>query len=73
MTAEKKRRRTQIDGVYTTGRAARICRLSQQIIIHCFDKGMFKGGFRLPTGTRHRRIPKTALEQFIKENGIILE
>ena len=33
--------------VYTTGEAAKICKVSQQTIIRCFDSGQLKG-FRVP-------------------------
>ena len=54
--------------VFTTGEAARICKVSQQTIIRCFDNGTLKG-FRVP-GSRFRRIPRDQLFSFMKENGI---
>lgn len=54
--------------VFTTGEAAKICKVSQQTIIRCFDSGQLKG-FRVP-GSRFRRIPREALYRFMKENGI---
>jgi excisionase family DNA binding protein len=54
--------------VFTTGEAAKICKVSQQTIIRCFDNGQLKG-FRVP-GSRFRRIPREALYKFMKENGI---
>jgi excisionase family DNA binding protein len=54
--------------VFTTGEAARICKVSQQTIIRCFDSGQLKG-FRVP-GSRFRRIPRESLYRFMKENGI---
>lgn len=57
--------------VYTTGEVAKICKVSLQTIIRCFDKGSLKG-FRVP-GSRHRRIPRDKLEKFMKESGIPLE
>ena len=54
--------------VYTTGEAAKICKVSQQTIIRCFDNGSLKG-FRVP-GSRFRRIPREQLFAFMKENGI---
>jgi two-component system response regulator RpaA len=54
--------------VYTTGEAAKICKVSQQTIIRCFDSGQLKG-FRVP-GSRFRRIPRESLYRFMKENGI---
>lgn len=72
MEAGKKRRKLRIEGVYTTGQAARICRLSQRIIVRCFNQGRIKG-FIVPGGSGHRRIPKEALYKFIETNNIILE
>ena len=54
--------------VFTTGEAAKICKVSQQTIIRCFDNGSLKG-FRVP-GSRFRRIPRDNLFSFMKENGI---
>src|SRR5581483_11318811 len=61
---EKQRMKT----VFTTGEAAKICKVSQQTIIRCFDNGQLKG-FRVP-GSRFRRIPREALYKFMKDNGI---
>ena len=57
--------------VFTTGEAARICQLSQQTIIRCFDKGQLQG-FRVP-GSKFRRIPWDSLRKFMKDNGIPLD
>ena len=57
--------------VFTTGEAAKICKVSQQTIIRCFDNGSMKG-FRVP-GSRFRRIPRDHLYSFMKENGIPTE
>lgn len=54
--------------VFTTGEAAKICKVSQQTIIRCFDNGTLKG-FRVP-GSRFRRIPREQLYAFMKDNGI---
>ncbi|MGF1578831.1 MAG: response regulator [Gemmataceae bacterium] len=54
--------------VFTTGEAAKICKVSQQTIIRCFDNGQLKG-FRVP-GSRFRRIPRDSLYKFMKENKI---
>jgi len=54
--------------VFTTGEAAKICKVSQQTIIRCFDNGQLKG-FRVP-GSRFRRIPRDMLYKFMKDNGI---
>jgi two-component system OmpR family response regulator len=57
--------------VFTTGEVASICNVSQQTVIRCFDKGRLRG-FRVP-GSKFRRIPREALIQFMKENGIPLD
>ena len=54
--------------IFTTGEVARICKVSQQTVIRCFDKGRLSG-FRVP-GSRFRRIPREALVAFMKANGI---
>jgi len=54
--------------VFTTGEAAKICKVSQQTIIRCFDSGQLKG-FRVP-GSRFRRIPREQLFIFMRDNGI---
>ncbi len=56
--------------VFTTGQAAEICKVSQQIIIDCFDSGRLKG-FCVP-GSRHRRIPREFLIEFGKNKGLPL-
>lgn len=56
--------------VYTTGEVARICNISQQTVIRCFDTGRLKG-FRVP-GSKFRRIPFESLVAFMKENDIPL-
>ena len=54
--------------VFTTGEADKICKVSQQTIIRCFDNGSLKG-FRVP-GSRFRRIPRDLLFTFMRDNGI---
>ena len=54
--------------VFTTGEVAKICRVSQQTIIRCFDNGTLRG-FRVP-GSRFRRIPRDQLYAFMRDNGI---
>jgi len=53
---------------FTTGEAAKICNVSQQTIIRCFDSGALKG-FRVP-GSRFRRIPRDILYRFMKDSDI---
>lgn len=57
-----------VKAVFTTGEAAKICKVSQQTIIRCFDSGQLKG-FRVP-GSRFRRIPRDQLFAFMRNNGI---
>ena len=54
--------------IFTTGEAAELCNVSQQTIIRCFDKGRLNG-FRVP-GSRFRRIPRSDLIDFMKNNGM---
>lgn len=57
--------------VFTTGEAAKVCNVSQQTIIRCFDSGRLEG-FRVP-GSRFRRIPRAELLRFMQKNGIPTE
>lgn len=57
--------------IFTTGEVAKICNLSQQTIIRCFDNGRLRG-YRVP-GSKFRRIPRDALIQFMKEHSIPLD
>jgi two-component system, OmpR family, response regulator len=57
--------------LFTTGKAAEICNVSQQTIIRCFDSGRLEG-FKVP-GSKFRRIPRHSLVKFMKENGIPLD
>ncbi len=61
----------QSKSVFTTGEVAEICKLSQQTVIRCFDRGQLRG-YRVP-GSRFRRIPRDSLVQFMKENQIPLD
>lgn len=54
--------------IFTTGEAAKICNVSQQTIIRCFDSGRLHG-FRVP-GSKFRRIPRRDLIRFMQENDI---
>ena len=57
--------------LFTTGKAAEICNVSQQTIIRCFDSGRLEG-FRVP-GSKFRRIPRQSLIKFMKDNNIPLD
>ena len=54
--------------VYTTGEAARLCQVSQQTIIRCFDAGQLQG--YLVPGSRYRRIPRENLWEFMHKHNI---
>ena len=54
--------------VFTTGEAAKICKVSQQTIIRCFDSGRLHG-FKVP-GSRFRRIPRSELLRFMQHNDM---
>ena len=56
--------------VFTTGEAAKICNVSQQTIIRCFDSGRLHG-FKVP-GSRFRRIPRAELVRFMQANNMDL-
>ncbi len=56
--------------VFTTGEAAKICNVSQQTIIRCFDSGRLQG-FKVP-GSRFRRIPRNELVRFMQQNNMDL-
>ena len=57
--------------VFTTGEAAKICKVSQQTIIRCFDSGRLQG-FKVP-GSRFRRIPRAELIRFMHQNSMDLD
>ena len=57
--------------VFTTGEVAEVCRISQQTVIRCFDKGSLRG-YRVP-GSKFRRVPRDALIDFMKSNHIPME
>ncbi|TSC78894.1 MAG: response regulator receiver protein [Candidatus Peregrinibacteria bacterium Gr01-1014_25] len=68
--AERKKRRS-ISGVYTTGEAAAVAKVSQQTIIRWIDAGLLKG-YRVP-GSSHRRIVREVLEQFLRNNNMTID
>lgn len=55
--------------IFTTGKAATICKLSQQTIIRCFDNGQLQG-FRVPR-SRFRRILQDQLIRFMCKHNIL--
>jgi excisionase family DNA binding protein len=60
----------KMKSLFSTGEAARICKVSQQTIIRCFDSGKLQG-FKVP-GSKFRRIPRDSLIKFMRENDIPL-
>lgn len=59
--------------IFTTGQVAKICNVSLQTIIRCFDSGMLKG-FRIPgRKNRARRIPRKDLIAFLKINDLSMD
>lgn len=56
---------------YTSGAAAKICGVSQQTVIRCFDGGLI-GGFRVPD-SKFRRITREGLFRFMLSNGIPMD
>jgi excisionase family DNA binding protein len=68
MRAGRSRQDALMKTVFTTGEAAKICKVSQQTIIRCFDNGQLKG-FRVP-GSKFRRIPREQLFKFMRDNSI---
>ena len=61
----------KMKSLFSTGEAARICKVSQQTIIRCFDSGKLQG-FKVP-GSKFRRIPRDSLIKFMRENDIPLD
>ena len=64
MTAKKKSK-----DCYTMGDVARICRVSARTAMKWFDEGILVG-FRIPLGSRDRRVPKENLAEFMAANGM---
>ena len=62
---------SEFQQVFSTGEAARACKVSQQTIVRCFDSGELKGFYR--PGTRFRRIPRESLKEFMIAHGISVE
>lgn len=58
------------DDVFTTGDIAKICRVSTRTVSMWYDKGLLKG-YQIP-GSRDRRILKSNLLDFLRENDMPL-
>lgn len=71
MRVEAMGKSKEAKAVFTTGEVAKICSISQQTVIRCFDSGRLRG-FRVP-GSRFRRIPRNHLINFMKTNSIPLD
>lgn len=56
--------------VFTTGQAAKICKVDPRTVSKWFDSGRLRG-YRIP-GSQDRRIPREYLIRFLKENGMPL-
>lgn len=61
----------KIEGVYTTGQVAKICRVSAQTVNRWVDEGILQG-YCIP-GSSHRRVPKEVLRRFMYANSIPAE
>lgn len=56
--------------IFTTGQAAKICKMSMNTVKKLFDSGQLRG-YRIP-GSGDRRIPREHLIRFLKEHGMPL-
>lgn len=54
--------------VFTTGQAAKICKVAPRTICKWFDSGRLRG-YRIP-GSQDRRIPRDQLIRFLRDNGM---
>lgn len=57
-----------VDDVFTTGQAARICRVNAQTVVKWIDAEVLPA-YRLPMG-RDRRVTHAALAAFLAEYGM---
>lgn len=51
---------------FTTGQAAKICKVSPRAVAKWFDSGRLRG-YRVP-GSKDRRIPRECLDEFLRKN-----
>jgi len=61
---------SKIESPFTTSQVARICKVSPSTVIKWVDGGLLKG-YRIP-GSRHRRILRECLIEFLEEHGMPL-
>lgn len=57
--------------IYTSGEVSKLCEVATTTVNRWFDSGQLKG-FRVP-GSKHRRIPRANLIEFLKGHGFPLE
>jgi excisionase family DNA binding protein len=62
---DRKLRKAQ---VFTTGEAAKVCRVAPRTMSKWVDAGKMAGAYRLP-GSQDRRIPRAALVRFMREHN----
>lgn len=56
--------------VFTTGQAAKFCKVAPRTVQKWFDSGRLRG-YRIP-GSQDRRIPREHLIKFLKDHGLPL-
>ena len=57
--------------IYTSGQVSKICNVAASTVNKWFDSGRLKG-YRVP-GSRHRRIPRERLIEFMECHGMPLD
>lgn len=73
IVAEEKATEAEIEAVkqvFSTGEAAKFCKVAPRTVMKWFDSGKLKG-YRIP-GSNDRRIPREQLIRFMKDNGMTL-
>lgn len=55
--------------VFTTGDVAKLIGVATRTVTKFFDEGLLKG-YRLPTGSRDRRMPRESLVAFLRQHDI---
>lgn len=63
--------RTRFKDILTTGKVAKICKVSPATVAKWFDSGNLRG-YRIP-GSKERRIPYNQLVRFMRAHGISLD
>lgn len=57
--------------VFTTGEAAKICRVSIHVITRCIDTGLLQG-YVVPGGS-HRRVTRESLVEFMQQHKLPID